>query len=464
MNKARLLTLPILAIFIAFGLASANEDLNGSKDGEKKPHPIPLSNIVGGTIADENEYPWQVALVAAWETNPRAGQFCGGSLIAHEWVLTAAHCLVSNGNVVSADSVDAIVGINQLTSGPTVGETGQRIDVDQIIIHPNYDPFSEENDIALLHLNTSASLSCSVNTIAYATEADSELFSQGKTAIITGWGDQTDGAEAGSNDLREVAVPIVSNVTCQGSYGSQVTENMLCAGLSSGGRDSCQGDSGGPLIVSNGRGGFLQAGVVSWGNGCAQPQFFGVYTRVSNYESWIDGYLNSRRGSAAPLSTIEPSLNHINVLNTVPRAFMPFISNQMNSGARCVPGSVTPPPGGGGNGADSSDVGDAIQINPGDTVSGSVNEVDDRDDVFKIDLQAGDTLFVVLEGSGGDADLYLYPPGTATVNAQSAHVQHSQGDDSNETIVYEINETGTWYIDVYSYRGFTTYELTVTAG
>ena len=464
MNKARLLTLPILAIFIAFGLASANEDLKGSKDGEKKPHPIPLSNIVGGTIADENEYPWQVALVASWETNPRAGQFCGGSLIAHDWVLTAAHCLVSNGNVVSADSVDAIVGINQLTSGPTVGQTGQRIDVDQIIIHPNYDPFSEENDIALLHLNTSASLSCSVNTIAYATEADSEFFSQGKTAIITGWGDQTDGAEAGSNDLREVAVPIVSNVTCQGSYGNQVTENMLCAGLSSGGRDSCQGDSGGPLIVSNGRGGYLQAGVVSWGNGCAQPQFFGVYTRVSNYESWIDGYLNSRSGSAAPLSTIEPSLNHINVLNTVPRAFMPFISNQMNSGASCVPGSVTPPPGGGGNGADSSDVGDAIQINPSDIVSGSVNEVDDRDDVFKIDLQAGDTLFVVLEGSGGDADLYLYPPGTATVNAQNAHVQHSQGDDSNETIVYEINETGTWYIDVYSYRGFTTYELTVTAG
>ncbi|MEM7345319.1 MAG: serine protease, partial [Chloroflexota bacterium] len=91
--------------------------------------------------------------------------------------------------------------------------------------------------------------------------------------------------------LRQVSIPIVSESICSSpsSYGGLLTEDMLCAGLLSGGKDACQGDSGGPLVVSEGTNGrWLQVGIVSWGQGCAQPQKYGVYSRVANLNAWVE--------------------------------------------------------------------------------------------------------------------------------------------------------------------------------
>jgi secreted trypsin-like serine protease len=91
--------------------------------------------------------------------------------------------------------------------------------------------------------------------------------------------------------LQEVAVPIVDSTRCQAGYSGtnvRITANMLCAGLTQGGKDSCQGDSGGPLVVKGADGKWQQAGVVSFGIGCARPERFGVYTRVANYVPWIE--------------------------------------------------------------------------------------------------------------------------------------------------------------------------------
>ena len=101
--------------------------------------------------------------------------------------------------------------------------------------------------------------------------------------------------------MRRVGLEIVSNEACNApsAYAGGITSGMLCAGFRAGGKDSCQGDSGGPLVVSDGSGGFYQAGVVSWGEGCGTPNKYGVYTRVSSYQTWIADQMAGRSVSAA---------------------------------------------------------------------------------------------------------------------------------------------------------------------
>jgi len=110
-------------------------------------------------------------------------------------------------------------------------------------------------------------------------------------ATVIGWGRTMEGGDT-SAVLRQVEIPIVSNETCQQSYPNGITSNMMCAGREEGGRDSCQGDSGGPLMVRGSGQDWRQAGVVSFGIGCARPNFYGVYTRISQYLFWIDSQIN----------------------------------------------------------------------------------------------------------------------------------------------------------------------------
>ena len=87
--------------------------------------------------------------------------------------------------------------------------------------------------------------------------------------------------------LRKVDVPLVSSKRCEAAYPDQISDTMICAGLDKGGKDSCQGDSGGPLLVKLADGTRALAGVVSWGEGCARPQKFGVYSKVNAVTAWI---------------------------------------------------------------------------------------------------------------------------------------------------------------------------------
>lgn len=248
----------------------------------------PEPQIVGGQEAAPGEYPWQVALVGKGP-DLYNGAFCGGSLIHRRWVVTAAHCVEGS----TLDDQDVVAGIHDLDNpNPNFA----RATIEQIVIHPGWDPVSNDNDIALLKLATPMDERAGAGTtlpIAHLDlVAENAGTLAGAMATVTGWGNMQADPPGGSNfpdRLQEVSLPIITNAACNIPYGGDITDNMLCAAVDGGGKDSCQGDSGGPLVVfDSGQSRWELAGVVSYGIGCADANFPGVYTRVSRYTGWIN--------------------------------------------------------------------------------------------------------------------------------------------------------------------------------
>jgi secreted trypsin-like serine protease len=424
-----LLSVLISALIVTGGSLAQTPAPNPRDSVEPSSIPTPEPLIVGGTIASPGEYPWMAALVSASISNPYSGQYCGASLIAPRWVLTAAHCVYKSGKVISPSSLDVVVGINNLSDGPTSGTSGQRLDVVQVIPYPGYNFATDDGDVALLKLATPAQLNATVKTIQLVTSNQDALFAPGVSATVTGWGSTSYPGVSYPNELREVTVPIVSNTTCNQSYGGAITANMLCAGLSEGGEDSCYGDSGGPLIVPDGSTGWLQAGVVNWGYGCALSSYYGVYARVSQFEAWIRSQ----------------------VFHAIAFAYLPVVLNNPSSTPGC-----TPSPAG-----DTDNTSDALVVCSGQTILRQVNDLGDQDDVFKIQVNSGQHLSLILSGSGGDADLYLYPPGTLDVNTDPWAARSSTAG-NDESINFSANASGYWYVEVFACSGMTSYDLVVT--
>ncbi|KAK7175088.1 hypothetical protein R3I93_002094 [Phoxinus phoxinus] len=232
------------------------------------------TKIVGGQAATAGSWPWQVSIRSA----KYEGHFCGGSLINKDWVLSAAHCFQSS----FLGTIEIYLGLQSQSGSNPYKEYRT---VSRFINHPNYNNPPHDNDIALLQLSSSVTFSDYIRPVCLATAGS--VFAAGTESWVTGWGVTQSGGRQIPDLLQEVMIPIVSNRDCNNNYGGGITSNMICAGLTQGGKDSCQGDSGGPMVSKNGSL-WIQSGIVSFGQGCADPNTPGVYARVSQYQDWIN--------------------------------------------------------------------------------------------------------------------------------------------------------------------------------
>ena len=229
-----------------------------------------LGMIVGGEEATKGEFPFIVSLQ---DSN---GHFCGGSLIAKDWVLTAAHCVADG----APDSV--VIGVHD----QTVNSGTETFRPAAVIAHPSYNSDTMDYDYALIRLSGESTFP--------PISLEASLPAKGESVTTAGWGVTREGSFTLPNILRKVSVPAVSQSACNKAYKNKITDRMVCAGLEQGGKDSCQGDSGGPLLrMAEGKATLV--GVVSWGDGCARKKKYGIYSSVPAGLSWIAKTAGMRR-------------------------------------------------------------------------------------------------------------------------------------------------------------------------
>ncbi|USE37317.1 serine protease [Endozoicomonas sp. SCSIO W0465] len=227
--------------------------------------------IVGGDELSPFSRPYMASLRVLGEIH-----FCGGTFIGGKYVLTAAHCVEAVED--HADSVSVWLGGHKLSEP----DTGRIYQVARFYTHPDYDNETIDNDIAIVELQQDVEGIEPVPLISAEQFADIDT---GSVFETMGWG--TLGYKKGQPDtLQVVKVPNVDRELCNSRYDGAITKNMLCAGFDEGGKDSCQGDSGGPLIYNH-QGTWYQLGVVSWGFGCAEPGYPGVYTNIFELLDWL---------------------------------------------------------------------------------------------------------------------------------------------------------------------------------
>uniref|UniRef100_A0A8C8GR58 Plasmin n=1 Tax=Oncorhynchus tshawytscha TaxID=74940 RepID=A0A8C8GR58_ONCTS len=230
-----------------------------------------FGRIVGGCVSKPHSWPWQISL----RTNTGV-HFCGGTLIAPQWVLTAVHCLES-----SKRPSAYMVVLGTHTEGANEPSKQER-KLEKLILGPG------ETDIALLKLESPAIINDKVLP-ACLPEKD-YVVPPGTECYVTGWG-ETQGT-GGEGLLKETGFPVIENKVCNrpAYLNNRIKDHEMCAGNIEGGADSCQGDSGGPLVC-HAQNTFVLQGVTSWGLGCANAMKPGVYVRVSKFTDWINSQI-----------------------------------------------------------------------------------------------------------------------------------------------------------------------------
>ncbi|XP_063698136.1 transmembrane protease serine 9 [Culicoides brevitarsis] len=245
----------------------------------------PKGKIVGGVDAKENEFPFIASLTK------RGRHFCGASIVNERFLLTAGHCLCSGTNkIMKPTSFKATIGLHRQPLFPKSSEPYQ-VAIKSITVHPQYVCSDVQNDIALLELQEPLKLTNSDQSCCLPPQSASITDNDNRSVTVMGWGWDNEDVTIGQKPeiLQKAAVTVISNEECQKSYAANNRQNVisatqLCAGKLEGGTDACWADSGGPLIDEN----RILIGIVSTGVGCGRAGLPGIYTRVSQFTSWIN--------------------------------------------------------------------------------------------------------------------------------------------------------------------------------
>jgi secreted trypsin-like serine protease len=285
-------------------------------------------SIYHGQQTPKGAYPFIVALIQSdakdTEEDNYAGQYCVGSLIADHWVLTTAQCVATDEDgkkvAITHDKVDVYAGSNDFKGG-------KRLKVKRVIIHPQFDSNTSNNDIALLELAENAPSNQAKPAAPATPQTEGAVAGVGKKVIAAGWGDTEKADQPKPQSLRHVEMDILDSGMCnaniikyrmnaglgtwarnmqvqfglsdaiagqvrsliENNTGKVVNDNMICSGRIRTQRDTCNGDNGGPLFSKGADGRFILVGLTSWGEGCGQTDkgLFGIYTRVSRYSAWV---------------------------------------------------------------------------------------------------------------------------------------------------------------------------------
>ncbi|XP_042553035.1 complement factor D [Dipodomys spectabilis] len=249
----------------------------------------PRGRILGGQEAKAHERPY----MASVQVN--GTHLCGGVLVAEQWVLSAAHCLED----AAHGKMQVLLGAHSLSRPEP---TKRRYDVLHAVPHPDSRPESIAHDLLLLQLSEKAALGPAVRPLPW--QRENRDVAPGTLCDVAGWG-VVSHAGRRPDRLQHVRLPVMDRATCNERvhYDGAISESMMCA--QSNRRDSCRGDSGGPLVC----GGVVEGVVTSGSRVCGNRKKPGIYTRVSNYTSWIDGIMagwGGPNGTYQPNGTYEP--------------------------------------------------------------------------------------------------------------------------------------------------------------
>ncbi|XP_026534392.1 suppressor of tumorigenicity 14 protein [Notechis scutatus] len=237
------------------------------------------SRIVGGMDSHLGEWPWQVSLHVQSE-----GHVCGASLISNKWLITAAHCFVTKNYITYSEPSLWTAYMGLLDQQNRSNSLVQKRTIKRIISHPYFNDFTYDFDIAVMELASPVTFSKEVRAICLP-DATHE-FPVGKTIWVTGWG-RTKETGPGARILQKAEIRVINQTMCESLLPNQLTAQMMCVGVLTGGIDACQGDSGGPLASIEVNNRMFLAGIISWGDGCARRNKPGVYTRVTKLRTWI---------------------------------------------------------------------------------------------------------------------------------------------------------------------------------